>query len=539
MLRAAWPPTVSATDFQAGTNVRWPAGRSLKHGGGRVDSLSVHRGFGDRTRRRALSQRGFTLIEVMISALLVTLIAGAVAGALIGNTDFSADQHRRSEAQDLAQQDQERLKGLSSEQLDNLNQTYTATLDNSKFTINSKAWYLNGTSGQACTSQAGANATYFKTISTVTWTNASTGAIQTLATDESVISPPAGGGILTEVHDQTTQPLPGVAVAASGSGLPSYAGTTDSNGCAIFSAIESGTYTVTETDIGYVDPNGNASPLSTTANVSSTGLAWPQNGNPVEMGQGGAIDGLFSISGGTSTSTTGYADGLSWFSSGGAGIPMAAYRCATSTGAACSGTPSTASSIWTWTKSGTSSSNGLFPFATSLNPVSYTNNYQVWAGTCLQEQPPAGTGVFTVSPGSSNGQSIVEPQLDLTTTWKSSSGASAAYVAPADVKITFTSTAGSGTSCTDEWGPLTSNSSNAGPTGTHYYEYGMPFASSQTSGSTASGSGETGAISVCADYKSGATYYKASTATPFTDSYSTPQAQTIAIAYNSTTGQCP
>ena len=116
MSRATRPPTVPATDFRSGTNVRWPAVRSLKQGGGRVDSLPVHKGFGDRTRRRTLSERGFTLIEVMISALLVTLIAGAVAGALIGNTDFSADQHRRSEAQDLAQQDQERLKGLSAEE---------------------------------------------------------------------------------------------------------------------------------------------------------------------------------------------------------------------------------------------------------------------------------------------------------------------------------------------------------------------------------------------------------------------------------------
>ncbi|HUA50089.1 MAG TPA: prepilin-type N-terminal cleavage/methylation domain-containing protein, partial [Solirubrobacteraceae bacterium] len=444
----------------------------LKHAGVGVDPPAVTR-LGDRlsrARARVRSQRGFTLIEVMISALLVTLIAGAVAGALIGNADFSSDQHRRSEAQDLAQQDQERLKGLSSEQLDNLNQTYSATLDNTKFTVTSQAWYLNGTNGQACTAQGGANATYFKTISTVTWADPATGATQTLASDESVISPPAGGGILTEVHDQTTQPLSGVSVGASGSGLPSYAGTTDANGCTIFSAIESGTYTVSESDTGYVDPNGNASPLSTTANVSSTGLAWPQNGNPVEMGLGGGATGNFSISGATCSTCTGYADGLSWFSSGGAGIPMANYR---------DNPQSTTSSISTITKSGTSSIDGLFPFVSSLNPVTYTNNYQVWAGTCLQEEPPAGIDMVTVSPGTTSTPSILEPQLDLTTTYKASSGASAGYVAPSDVKITFTSTSGT-TSCTDEWGSLASNSTNAGPSGTHYYEYGMPFASSAT-----------------------------------------------------------
>jgi Tfp pilus assembly protein PilV len=478
------------------------------------------------------------LIEVMISALLVTLIAGAVAGALIGNTDFSADQHRRSEAQDLAQQDQERLKGLSSEQLDNLNQSYTTTLDNSKFTVNSQAWYLNGTSGQACTSQAGANATYFKTISTVTWTNASTGATQTLATDESVISPPAGGGILAEVHDQTTQPLPGVAVAASGTGLPSYAGTTDSNGCTIFSAIESGAYTVTETDIGYVDPNGNASPLSTTANVSSTGLAWPQNGNPVEMGQGGGITGNFSTTY-SSNAYTADADGLSWFSSGGAGIPMSTFRCATSTGAVCSGTPSLASSISTTTKSGTTSIDGLFPFVSSLNPVSYTNNYQVWGGTCLQEQPPAGIDMFTVTPGSTNAQSIQEPALDLAVTWKASAGSTVTHIAPTDVKMSFQSTAGSGTTCNDTWA-LTGSQTSAspGPSGSNSYVYGMPFASSQTSGSTASGSGETGSVTVCVDYLYSGTYYEATPGSGITDSFSTPTSYTVPLTYQSTRGKC-
>ena len=74
------------------------------------------------------SQRGFTLIEVLVSALIMTLIATAVAGALITNTDIIANQNSRSQAETLAEQDQERLKGLSAEQLDNLSQSYTVTV---------------------------------------------------------------------------------------------------------------------------------------------------------------------------------------------------------------------------------------------------------------------------------------------------------------------------------------------------------------------------------------------------------------------------
>ena len=188
--------------------MRLPAIRFLKQWRGWADPTAVDRGFGYRLRARLASQRGFTLIEVLVSALLTTLIAAAVAGALVINTDFTADQHKRSEAEALAQQDQERLKGLSPEQLDNLTQTYQATEDKTSFTVSSQAYYLSNTNGQACTSAGGANATYFKTISTVTWTNPSTGVAKTLATNESVITPPAGGGILTQFHDRQLPPCP-------------------------------------------------------------------------------------------------------------------------------------------------------------------------------------------------------------------------------------------------------------------------------------------------------------------------------------------
>ena len=524
MLRAFRPPTVPATDFKPGTNVRWPARRVLKQPGGQVDPLSVNSGIRERVRRRAASERGFTLIEVLVSSLLVTLIAGAVAAGLIANTDFTADQHRRSEAQELAQQDQERLKGLSSEQLDNLDQTYSATLDGSRFTITSQAWYLNGTSGAACAA-GGANATYFKTISTVTWTDAATGTTQTLATDESVITPPAGGAILAEFEDQTLAPLPGVSVSATGP--DSAAATSDQNGCTIFTALLTGSYNLAYTDLGYVDPNGNASTLSDTTTVASTGVANPSKGNPVILGQGGAVSGQFKTiypsTGGNSY--TGYADGLSWYSGGGNGVSMSGYRTATS---------SLASSVTTTTASGTSSTMGLFPFSSSSNPANYTNNYQVWPGTCQQEEPPSGTDMVTVTPGSSQTAPIQEPALAVGVTWNGSA------VAPNDVKVTFQSS--SGTSCKDEWA-MTAQTASVVSGNT--YVYGIPFAASATTGSGASASGLTGTDKVCIDYESsarggtGGKYYEASTAT-FTPSYTTTYTpSTFALTTSSTQGQCP
>ncbi len=478
-------------------------------------------------------QHGFTLIEVLVSALIVTLIAGAVAGGLMANIKATGDQHRRTEAQALAEQDQERLKGLSAQQLDNLSQTYTTTQDNNKFTVSSQAWYLSSTNGAACTSSGGAGATYFKTISTVTWTDPS-GTAQTLATDESVITPPAGGSILAQFHDQTTAPLSGVNVAASGP--ESDAATSDGNGCTIFTGLESGNYNLTFTDNGYVDPNGNASPLTDTATVASTGIATPSKGNPIEMGLGGGITANFAIDG-TTTPPNFASPELSWYGSGG-GYSMSSYRTNDPAGT------SSYTSLPTTTVAAANQANavagGLFPFA-SLNPTSYTNNYQLWAGKCRQEQPPAGTDVASVTPGFTGSMSVTAPAVAVSVTFKSKTG-SITQVAPTHVKTLFQD-GGTGTPCTDSWGPFSAiNPPAAGAnrvsTSPLTYLYAAPFASNTTSGSNASASGQTGTAQVCADYTTGGSTYK-QTSTAFTDQYGTTTPVSIQIAYSSTpTGSC-
>jgi prepilin-type N-terminal cleavage/methylation domain-containing protein len=499
------------------------AGAILKGGRFAVDPAGVARRLLDRGR----AQHGFTLIEVLVSALIVTLIAGAVGGALMTNIKATGDQHRRTDAQALAEQDQERLKGLSAEQLDNLNQTYTSTQDKYKFTVSSQAYYLNSTSGASCSASGGAGATYFKTISTVTWTNPA-GATQTLATDESVITPPAGGSVLAQFHDQTTAPLSGVSVSATGP--ESDAATSDGNGCTIFTGLDTGAYNLTFADNGYVDPNGNASPLTDTTTVASTGIATPSKGNPIEMGLGGGITAKFSING---TAVPFPAAALSWYGSGG-GYSMSNYRTNDPAGSSSYLTLPT-TTVAAANQAG-ASAGGLFPFA-SLNPTSYTNNYQVWAGTCRQEQPPAGTDAASVTPGLViNPMTVTAPAVDVNVTYKPQVGA-VIQVAPSDVKFTFNSDANSGQSCNDTWGAFPASTPGSG---TKHYLYPAPFASSATSGSTASASGQTGTVTACADYTpGGGKYYKASSA-PFTDSFtSTTALPTIPILWaNAAPGTC-
>ena len=531
MLPAFGPSSAEPSNCRSGEDVRSPGGRLravnvrllaigfLKQRLGWADPSAVNKGFGYRVRARIASQRGFTLIEVLVSALITTLIATAVAGALITNTDIISNQTNRSEAETLAEQDQERLKGLSAEQLDNLSQTYNVTADGTPFTIKSQAWYLSTTNGQSCSTSGGASATNFKTISTVTNTN-SAGTTTSLATDESVISPDAGGSLLVQFHDQTANPLSGVSLSATGP--ESDAGTSDATGCVIFSGLNTGTYNLTYTDNGYVDPNGNASAITDTATVASTGIGAPGRGNPIALGQAGGLTGNFKMTVGASTYTA-YTGGLAWFSSGGAGIPMAAYRKNAETA------PAVASQLQTTNVAGATGT-GLFPFVSSQNPVTYTNNYQMWAGTCRQEQPPTGYDMFTVSPGLTQTQTIQVPAAQLTVKQGSST------VTPTDIKFTFNSSDGT---CSDTWGPMLNSTygvaGTGGSAGTWFY--GVPFAASTSSGSGASASGQTGTVTACADLKSGTKYYMATSST-FTSSLSATAPVTVTLPTTTGTTHC-
>ncbi|MFL5321720.1 MAG: prepilin-type N-terminal cleavage/methylation domain-containing protein, partial [Myxococcaceae bacterium] len=114
-------------------------------------------------RRFALTRDGgFTLIEVLVSALLVALISAAAAKALITTSHTSADQRLRSQADGLATQDQERLRGLSDTQLASLSQSHSSPLDGTTFTVQSTSTYEDTTGATSCSSTAAA---YYRIVS--------------------------------------------------------------------------------------------------------------------------------------------------------------------------------------------------------------------------------------------------------------------------------------------------------------------------------------------------------------------------------------
>ena len=229
-----------------------------------------------------------TIVEVVVTSLMVGLIALTLIGLdAAGKT--TADQRRRSQAFSVAQADQERIKGLSGDQISTLNQDRTVTLDGVAYSVHSTGQFLSQSAGSASCSSSGAAADSAKVTSTVNWTTN----LRAPITVTSVISPRAGGSLLAKVLDQNAAVLPGVKITAAGSDPTNSAirrfGTTDADGCTIFSVLPVGDYTVTPALAGYVDKDGNAAPTTTvTTTAGNTTSA------PFTLGQAGRVTAAFS-----------------------------------------------------------------------------------------------------------------------------------------------------------------------------------------------------------------------------------------------------
>jgi type II secretory pathway pseudopilin PulG len=434
-----------------------------------------------------------TLIEVVVTTLMVGLIAAGTATALIATSDASGQQQLRSEADSLASQDLDQLRSLSDEQLNALQggaapRSHQQTFQGTSFTITSSASFSSA--GASVTGCAAGGAAFYKVSSTVSWQQGAS--TQSLEAD-SVLTRPVTGGLLVQVGDPSNNPLSGVSVVASG---PSYqTAQTNSAGCTQFAGLTSGTYNVTLSKSGYVDINGNASPVYTTA-VGTSGSQL----TGLQLGVGsGPINATFKAA----TSGNGEAAGLSWSASG-MTAPFA-------------NPAATASPATTHTTANT----GL----QSLYPTSYA----VWGGRCPNQEPPTGkVANANVAAGQQVSATVTEPALAVTSvTDKYTSGRTTVgptTVKPLDVVFTF-----SDGTCTDVW-PATVTTATTMPSAGWLANPGQPYAPA-------------GDLTACADYYNSTTrgYYHVSVAvtagnTSFTAANTVPP---IAITEGtSTSGKC-
>jgi hypothetical protein len=216
------------------------------------------------------------MIEVVIAALIVALIAAATFIGFSSAADVAGAQRHAAEADVLAQQDEERLRGLSVTELSAIepsgsttlvsaelygNGSYTDTIDGETYTITSAAKFVSASSGNlSCSLSGSSTADYIETSSQVTWLHNNDG--QPAIIEHSLISPPVAGSLTTSAENSAGNPLEGVTISVEGPGSSTSTQTltTDATGCAVFGGLAGGTYTVTATDPGYVTDTGSTDP---------------------------------------------------------------------------------------------------------------------------------------------------------------------------------------------------------------------------------------------------------------------------------------
>ncbi len=198
------------------------------------------------------SERGDTLIEVIISAALISMVVIAVLFGLDSTNRATASSRARSQADALAQQDEERLRSEPIKKIGELERKETVTVGATTYTITTTAKYHSNVTGTASCSSSVQTADYLQTISTVTWPSGPSGGV----VETGVISPPADSAIIVRVEDAGS-PLGSAKVVATGP-APSVSEQeleTSLNGCVIL-ALSPGEYTINVSKAGYVDENG-------------------------------------------------------------------------------------------------------------------------------------------------------------------------------------------------------------------------------------------------------------------------------------------
>jgi type II secretory pathway pseudopilin PulG len=341
---------------------------------------------GARVRLRA--QSGFALIEVVVSAALLLVVASGVLAGIEGPARTSAKDESRSQATDLAQQDQERMRSMTFGSLVGYTQTTPITVGGITYSRYSSAvWIHDNGDPDSCNTQSNANTgDYLKITSRVTPPATSGPPVQV----DSLMAAPPGqysnkGTLAVLLTNHLNQPVVGQSVSIAGP--VNMTVPTNSIGCAVFGAVDRGNYTVTFSRAGWVDPAAvTAVSIPTSVTANSTTIV------PHLYAPSGRINVTVDTKAGAAAPVLSPAKAV-MVSNG--GIP---------TGTLTFNAPATPPE-------------GVSSFALDVFP--FTSGYNVWAGSCTANDPTKfSAGPYTATPPAAGSTSVTvwQPALNVTVT---------------------------------------------------------------------------------------------------------------------------
>lgn len=254
-------------------------------------------------RARYAAETGLSLIEVLVASLITAVIAVGTLTGINAAGRSTADTRSHAQATQLAGQDEERLRGLTTTVLGQLGSATTSRAENGSclesvsgkwqywskgsttfcenptglsgtayvgtvYTITSSATYVTAETGGTkssltCETTAG-TANYLQTTSSATWS--SLGKREPVS-QSSIITVPTSNTLLVKVVNQKNEPVEGATVTVSGVS-PELSQTTPAPGCVVFGGLSSTSVKATATKVGWVNENGEEKPTAKPATLS-------------------------------------------------------------------------------------------------------------------------------------------------------------------------------------------------------------------------------------------------------------------------------
>ena len=204
-------------------------------------------------------ERGSFLIETIVAAVLVAVIAIAMLSAFDGANRASGRTKIRAIAGSLAQSDQERMRSMPVSMLSGLaaGQSQDKFVDGVKYKVDSRAeWLADDTASTSCTANGNAG-DYMEITSSVS--SPSQPGLKPVVV-KSLVTPAPGtlgvnqGSLAVTVVDRRGVGVPDLTVSLNGP--ISASDVTDKNGCAFFGYEPVGNYTAETARAGWVDVMG-------------------------------------------------------------------------------------------------------------------------------------------------------------------------------------------------------------------------------------------------------------------------------------------
>jgi len=214
--------------------------------------------------QRLREEAGFALVEVIVSAVLVVVLATATLNVIDGNAKLAGTSENRTLGSSLAHSELNRLRLMQIDSLADYVKQYPSrdvTVKKKTFTVTSTARWASdqGTVTLDCSSNDRTGAQYLVLGTSVTWPNM--GSAQPIRA-ETIVAPRTSGTdafrgtLVFKVVDAQGAPVSGVTVTPTLATTQATPAVTGADGCVIFPRLTQGDWTVYLKKDGYIDRKG-------------------------------------------------------------------------------------------------------------------------------------------------------------------------------------------------------------------------------------------------------------------------------------------